>query len=1323
MVNNLNNTVAATVTDSEVTAGTVAVTAKDMTMASASGGALGGGMYGGIGTSVAVNTFDSSVNTSITNSTLSGKQGGVTVSAETDRDTDQFVITPMAGFAALGANVMVTHVNSAITDENALTKIQEAEDAHVDNSGNIIGLTDEEKTQVQTETVVDAGTGGNNAAAGTHTAMTAATIDAGTGDAAIQAIEKSDATMIGGSVAAGAASIDGAVSILNVKHATDTTLVASMVTGNAVTVQAAQQDYSQGTRVNVYQGSVGLGLGAAYGEANTSGTTAVSLTDTDITAASAMTINGSDTSTTAVNAYGLDVGAITAGAIVARAKNESAVQVLLDSTADHRLQTTQNGSSLAIGATKQNVLSLYALGGSLGVLSGTGIDAEAKDSGSATVQMKGSHYTLQAPTISLSADTIPQAALWAGAGAAGLGNVQVTLGQAVIDGASSLILAEGNSFNGDDVTFRSGFGGADKTTADVIVQGGTITAAGGLENQAEADTAAQVNIAVGNENYKGFNGTAGATKLTVSGTNYASRAASIADLNVGALLAVGNVKSITSGQDTVRVGAGGGTVQSLDLQAVGESSGDAYADGQGGGLIAISPKGAVADNTLATAAKASLSGTWIAQSINVKARQKDIADMYATTSNGGGVDVTGAEAKTTISSADAEGTLASIADNAKITAATVDVQAANEITTGRTYDYSVDGNVYGIAATNLVDALQNIDKASTVNIGQAVITSSGKQNYTAYTTGNLVNKVCAYAGGASSEASTDNQNTTTVTNTVRTAGNLLNSGAYDAGGITLAAYDRLNSDTRSDAISSKGVGGAISANTTNHMTRNNTVDVTGLASSAQDLNIYAGTDTKGASGSLTMYASANAYNHALIPIRQKPTLDVTIQENDHVLISGNAEAVRHINVTADSGEDAITLENATYSWIKGNDVNNTEYSTNTAGDTKYTGETKDNFVQVDGTLEAGMHNNINVKLSGTIVPGSLVLSDGTQGKLGVSVTDAKGQDLTDLEGKITTATMNYANQLAERWNTLTTLIESYAGKQLSGDDLTVYVSYVQEKERLEAEMKSLNLLEAYVNTAGVTVYIPVTEGYDVITAQLPDLSASGGNITVHTDTLKGQGTLAANGAPALTVTNTSSVYLITDNIKIGDKGGEVIFHDMSIGSGDNAQINELNTNKDAGSQAAFGSIHTDDSSSAGAGIQLTNEYRGGDIAVTDTKTGTSGTYHPLSTVEISGLIDNPQGQVSINNKSGSIVIDKASTDKPVGVNGKSVQITATGEIDQGYTAGIVNIGGTPEDEYAALAKETREGTKTYAQTFSSNPTAEHEVIPNSAAGVTAKGGS
>ena len=1209
-VNNIHNIVTAKTTDSTITGKDVLVQADNSVQTENIGGVLSVGGLGGAGVSVSVNTFDSTVGAVVSGGSLTASDGDVTVKANDTRDVDQTVMNVAGGAVGASANIMVTTAGKAVedsdADNDAVDKILQAnQQGNASNASqqNVLGLDQTEQTKLAATRTVVAGVGGAVPDAGIHAKVDGSTLQAAQGTVSVATAEKNDIVMTGGSIAAGGASLNASVGILDLHHNADTDVSNSVVTARAVSLTSDLADLKVGSQMDIYQGSGAVfALGAAYGKVRVDGGSAVSIKDSNLTATMGdMTAKAADTSTENINAYGLSIGGITAGAIIVDSQNDSTTAVDVESTKAESLQAAQG--KVVLAAEKANTVKAYSFGGAVGVATGIGLQATSSDNGTAVVNLRGSSYTLLGQSVAATAQNTSHADVQALNVAAGADAVQVTQATAVENAGAGVGIADGNTIQADKVGFTAQVGKSGETTANAKIRGVSVGAAGfGIGvNTAEADTATHVAVNVGNENYAGTDGTLGAAEVTISGQSNVTQKTDASGLTVGLFVASGNNFAAANSKNTMAVNANGGVVKTLSVSANGNTYSDSYANGDGGGITTI--QAASADNVTDNTTTATINGSWnIAGKLTATAIQTDRSNVRAEGINGGVIPISSGQTTNTINGM----TKAAIGSGAVIQAADAAVKAENSIMTDKDIDpdkdfgYAVNAEIYGVAGGGNATAAMNIDKRALIDVGQnAAIQTTGTQVYEADTVTDLTNKVRIVAAGGVGVPVGASNNTLALTDQIDIGSGafITNLGTFENGGVTLSAHDTTKLTATADADIPGAATGVATAASNNTITRNNLINVNGTLSSSKDLNLYAGAAVNGSSAVMNLYLGAAAYNHTALPIATKPSITTNVSENNHVIVgaSGAGDAVRHINMAADGGKDSILKETNIFSWVGGGSSTEVSYVGNAEGVSSY-GQKTDNYVQVDGSLTAGTKHQISIDIDGVVVPEDSYKAGTTSS--GTYTIDTGGD--AELAKRITTGSTDYGNDLFARWKTLNTLIEAYKGKVVdTSNDLAAYTGYVQELARLEKEMDAKGLREKIDYTdpstgQTYTVYVPI-EGYVVNYISLPDLAASGGDINVHSGSLKGSGILTANGSPSVNITNTSSAYLKMGNITIGDAGGKFVLNGTSITDGGNTAINNLNTNKDY--KANFSSIHTDIASGEAAAVKIENSYTGGAVAV------------------------------------------------------------------------------------------------------------------------------
>ena len=187
--------------------------------------------------------------------------------------------------------------------------------------------------------------------------------------------------------------------------------------------------------------------------------------------------------------------------------------------------------------------------------------------------------------------------------------------------------------------------------------------------------------------------------------------------------------------------------------------------------------------------------------------------------------------------------------------------------------------------------------------------------------------------------------------------------------------------------------------------------------------------------------------------------------------------------------------------------------------------------------------------------------------------------------------------------------------------------------------------------------------------------------------------MEAKGAPEVTVTNNTNLYMKINNITVGDAGGEINYNGVGLKSNDyNTNINELNIDK--AKSAQFSKVTPTAEAGTGGTITVNGNYGGSHVQAKVTVDGKEQTIEtkPKADIEINGYVNAKKGIVNITSKANNIIIQGASANSSAGVSGKEVHLTAaSGSVSQGYTDGITNIGGSVQtqynDKYDALKKE------------------------------------
>ena len=1338
-INNLNSKVVTNIEGVGITSdGSISGTADNTFNVDAYMGTIGGGAVG-VGAGVTVNTIDSTVQANVSGSTLQAAEN-IMLTADETRNIEQLATNVAAGGVAVGANIAITTVGQEITDQDTKDKVDEANNVFVNNGENNAGaLTNDAASALATAGIenytphVDAELGGGK---DSQITVNVTDSDVTVGNAfTAEATEHDDITMTLGSGAAGAAAVNAGVGILNVHRNVGVNLTGGSVTANTIKIGT---DITGEAKLEVYQGSAGVVAGnAAVGQVSTSGSSKIDIRDASFTSNS-LNVLAADHGVTTVDVLGITVGAVSVGAIVAGAENTSNTGVTV--TGSTVKDKDDEDTRISIESQKMNTVSAHALGGAGGAVAGQGVAATASDSGESSVilggaeGLNGNSFTADAIRIGAYASPVVKA-IADSAAVSIFGTAGASVATATANGTVSVAVHDNNSLLGDTVDIGAEAGTQDgKNTVEAAVVGnsgsGYYTVAA---NAAKAEADMSVNVAVEDVSYKtettktligyedvddGSTGeqnavyaeeTKGVTALTIKGTNAAKASADAKGITIGGIFSSGNNTAITSNTSNTTValhsGANNTLLGSLSVSAAGAGDNTAKADGSGGALVS-GDLAAYVNNNMDATTQVSVSGTMqVEGDVRIEALQSDTANINADALKATIVGASATKAENFIT-----GTTGVSLSGATITGGgDMDVNAANTVIFGDKENYAVEGSGYG--GVNVQGAVfdNTINKTANIAIADnSIITTDGTQSYEAKTTGNLNVGGYIKAAGLGAFTWVDVNNTVTSADRVSVDGSSSLKTKKADEDIILAAVDNMDMAVVGVADTQGGAVGGASSDVTSTLNRNNSIDVDGALYSMNDVNLYAGKDKNGSEGKLDLEADSESYNKTALAV-SNPKLNDTVNQNNAVTIGSDSEvsSVRNINLYADAGKETIRDSSVLYTWYWSDKDEN--YASSTVGDEEPDNKHSNNYVQADGTLTAGVQNKQYITIGGE---GQLVFLDETILNGVNAATDAYGnkqnavgRDEVDLvvssgidENEITFGTFDYALTLFERYNELGDLLNSYGEDKTS----TAYMGYKAEQDRVIQQLADLNLLETYIGNDGKTYVKALENAMDVDFIELPDIVASGGNITIQSDNLSGKGELIAKGAPEVVINNNTNLYLKVNNITVGESGGEINFNNTSLTSENyKDKISEINTDKER--KGNFNIVSPDAESGTGGKLIIKGNYEGGivnakitakdpnaeDPSSAELITQTIQTT-PRADIEINGFVNSKDGTVEITSAANNIIIQGKSASDSAGVKGQTVKLSASqGSVSQGFQEGIVSIGGNVQDQYKDLYESTK----------------------------------
>ncbi|WP_294523130.1 hypothetical protein [uncultured Anaerovibrio sp.] len=1249
---------------------------------------------GGIG--VGVNVAVTSINKGITDAQLSDAKD------ENEKTTDVNNITQ---------NEINVHLNGAqgVNSAKGALGVNGAKFYGL-NAGDKADLETARKTTISLSSPTYSDKTPDTKKQGIHTAINGrASLTAAEG-VNVTAKETSDISTKNVSVNVGGMSVGVTDAIIHTNHDTDVTIDHASIAGKHVAIEAVQGQQDKGSDITVTAVSVGAGLGVGVGYAGivNKGSTDVNIADSTIglikgDADTANTVNtedinikAQDKSKSKTQITNVGVAALNVTTTFASVENEDNVGVTLGGTSNLSAAT-----NITIDAEKANALEAHTQGVGVGGVNVAVNHATIEDKGKAAAKITGTTGKYTAEAFHFGAINDTTAKLSAGNTAVSVLGVSRMRGKGVMNMGAEVEVA-GGTFNAKLADFSAQLGNANGRTLEGNVKGHNVSAVAVAPDAVILNTDATSKVIVNNSTF------AEDTDLYLTNVSNVDRKAYIYGVTAGAV-AVGNTSADISGKETLETSLMGKTgttkVSNLFVLTNGQNIGKAFADAGGGGLVGY--VGAHVDNKSINKVSSTLGGKWdVAGEVWLVANQKDETRLTASEGHGGVAGVGGTSVDNTITTT----TQATIADDTEITSDRIHVGTDNTVTTGAYDDtdskgnkdvqtYTLKDHFGGVISGNRLRSLLNLTETGAINIGKnAKITTNNLQEYIASSQNNLTNLVQAKGGGAIVVTDAVSEFDLDIDNKVNVESGafLSNEKAASTEDIILSAYDDQTLKSHVDGTVYAGVVSPIVAKNNIDMNRKSEVNVAGTIESGSNAGLYAGANKDGVLANLNADLKSGAYNYSVIPITI-PRVNYTITaDKGMVNVSGDVHSTRDINAIASGGKEEIVKDESLWSWAKGGSSTDKKFLTSDATTGSESDiEMRKSTVNVTGALIAGTSAPINVTISGSVAGGLEYTAD----------PNIPNQRV--LSG-ITQGTFDYANTLGARLKELNTLIAAYDG---SGNNASKMAAYIAERTRIQGEMKRLGLVEKDEH-GNIVQYL--SSGRPVYYVEIPDIATSGGNINVTACDLTGNGKLHANSAPSITIENKSDAYLKLNNILMGEQGGKIVYSGYgahlqgtvipSNTDKGNEKINQMNRNEDGTKKAEFREIYgVSDGQAAGLSVQNTKTFSGDKTSTltltkeleqeidssdmnADEKAQTKQAiregkmkYTAITDVEVNGKISNFYGNVTINNLSGDIRISGGTKERPTGVEGNTVTLTAAnGTIAQDYKEGIVNINGDPE---------------------------------------------
>lgn len=1266
-VSNVNSKVNASVIDSQI--GSDARRAHDIhisgvnTIDFINNSGSGAGGAAGVGVGVAVNTIDSQVNTSVSNSTLYAAND-INATAQETRKIEQMAVNAQAGGAAVGANVMITNVGSAVAGSYG-SGLKTDEDGNVvegDSSVNIDKIYEQANNavagnklqssytnnQVSADNIKSAetGRGGAQESIVKVTIDNNASLNAGntvTANAAADTSVSMDAIQASGGAVASA---NGTVGILNVHRNSAVEIHNTTIDAKALDISTTQMGMSG---LNIYQGTLGGGgaIGAAYGSATSTGVNAIDIAESNFDVDNDIAINAKDQSKTEVNAIGVALaGGGAASVIIAEGTNDSKTTVRVEHT------TMKAGNDIDVHAERKadgDSLSVSAIAASGGLIfAGAGVSAIANELGTVGAEITDGSTFTAGNDIYVTALNSPSVKAVTGANSASmLASAALTVAEANIGGEDEeehlktiVAISDGNTFTADNLTAEANV----NASQQVDMQGISISASPfGISGAAQVNTGgavaySDVEVTVGNNVFKG-NETG--IDLAIYGNNAVTQTANAQGIGVGTMFATGTNKAETkaqlSTQVTAKGTADGSDIHDVDIKASSYAKIDNDANGYGGAFIDISPYAAMVENNYTADTDVMLSGEW-----------KTTGGFTAQALNGMDIDLKSDAVRAAVVGGSGTWLNNVINNMANVTldGATITTDGVQSYVAQNQVDYvgEIDGSGYGGINVNATDYKDDLDFAAGIAIENSTLTGAGDEgSITAFasTEGTIHSKNSLKSAGVIPVALAFSDHGITYNNSVNVTNSTLTTDKKEQD-ITLAATDDTDVKLETIADTQGGAVGAASAEASNTLGRSNKITVGSGSTlhSTNDVNLYAGADTAGVNSSLILEVLADAYNKTAIPLATNPSVENKMTQANQVELDGTVESVRHINAKAEKGSTTVSRSAQEYKVWTGTGGNSTVAST-ASGET-IKDETANNWVDISGEATAGIHNKLDITIKGhttTTKPTydddnkpTEIVNKGSISYDGIQIDISEGGDWFS-EDDIKPSDVTVVNGLYQRYQDIVALMQEYDSGSQAFKDCEA------EKNLLLIEMEKAGLAER--DSKGNLIPL---QDMELPAIEIPDIVVSGGNINISADTLTGNGTMTAQGAPLLSIENQSDLYLQINDLTISDNGGLI-----------NVATEE--SNSFSGTQHADG-VTGETSKISVKGTSGKSETFGGNKRV-------------QADISILGNITNAAGDVEIQNENYNILMQG-------NVSGRNISVIAeNGSVTQTSSQGIQNIGHDP----------------------------------------------
>ena len=1219
-VNNVNSQTSAVVDNSKVTAEQdFTVDAHNKVTTKFNAATLGAG-GAAIATGVGVNTIGTSTLAKVNKSTITAQKAAIT--SREELDVDQNLVGATVGGMGLNANVMVTSIGTKLADAYG----------NRDNNG---ASFDTAAALSKANTALDSqktATTDDTTASSKVVKDTLHNTDTG--------VESTD---------------DSGVTASSGKSDAKGTQVA--VTNSAITTADTlnlSADRQTDAKITAASASVSgsLGLSATVAVLDAKKDAGVSISGSTLKANNALSVTADQGGKTSIDAYQANIAGV-AAVSAAYAQSSSSGETKIEAV-DSTLTSDNKDITIKAADASQTMSSVY--GATAGLVTAGALVSKADNASDTDLAIKGSILKTAQGTADLQSDKANVVSARTYGGSFGLVGANGVVAMASDEGASKILVAQSGKknsvFSGQTASLQA------TTRPAVTAETGSLSVALLGSASASAATAS----AKGEAGVQAADGTTfDVDRAEITASAESQNGENNSEAKVKGFAAAGRgtavVNTATANTDIDTEVTLGKSFFKKDrgtaLNVTSSNTTQTAADARGitvGGLFAsgtnLAYTGSGTENDANTAAITLTGDKTQLKSLSVNA-SGTTHNLTTADGSGGGM---------------ISGDLAGAVDNKTYTGSKVTLKGS----------WDVKGDVaIQSAQTDHMDL--NADATKAALVGASATKADNAAGY-------------IKAAGAGAATWVDVDNNLTSQNTIKTDGKTSLRTDAAAGDITLSASDDWTVTAKGVADTQGGAAGGASSDVKNTLQRTNKVDVQGKVYSLNDVNLYAGKDANGTMDNLDLNVESEAYNKTALSVAV-PKFQDTLTQANQVVVGKDAEvsSVRHVNAYADEANKYLREQSVKYTWYH-SDANENFTSTSVGKKSDNINDKTDNYVQIDGKVTAGAQNKQKIVIGGS---GQIVVLD--KDEL-AAVKAVKGQEKVvqrpTIEAsdnidtsQITYASIDYANALMARYYELSTLIGQYSDSK----DLTALKGYQDEQIRIYNELNDLGLLSKATGADGKEYLVPVS-GLTVDTIVLPDIVASGGNIVVEAGSLKGAGTLKAQGSPEVTVENHTNLYMKVGDVKAVNPGGEIHYNGQSLAKDAAAVIKSANQDKAA---AVNLTVSNDAATSTGGTVTIKSDYgtsaikaKIDEVDAEGKKTGKKidAELVPKADIEINGNVEAGNGVVTVEDKNYNILLQGEGS-RTAEVNGKEIHLTAGKSISQGFTQGIVNIGGNPEELY------------------------------------------